>query len=133
MAETPSLTITFCSLGAFFLMSALALAAGLRIVPEYRRLLVYRLGREIGERGPGLVLLIPFVDRGVLIDARDEAARAQAYAERYGGFGETRAYVDEREGTVAFDGRAWGARSRETLPPGTRVRVVRVLLEVERV
>ena len=34
-----------------------------RIVPEYERLVVFRLGRSIGSRGPGLVLLIPFVHR----------------------------------------------------------------------
>ena len=31
-----------------------------RIVPEYRRLVVFRLGHSIGARGPGVVLLIPF-------------------------------------------------------------------------
>jgi regulator of protease activity HflC (stomatin/prohibitin superfamily) len=43
-----------------------------RIVPEYQRLVVFRLGRLIGERGPGLVLLIPFVDRGVRVDLREQ-------------------------------------------------------------
>ena len=42
-----------------------------RIVPEYRRLVVFRLGRSIGARGPGLVLLIPFVDRPVGVDLRE--------------------------------------------------------------
>ncbi|MFW6078797.1 MAG: SPFH domain-containing protein, partial [Gemmatimonadota bacterium] len=43
----------------------------IRIVPEYQRLVVFRLGRLIGERGPGLVLLIPFIDRGVRVDLRE--------------------------------------------------------------
>jgi regulator of protease activity HflC (stomatin/prohibitin superfamily) len=43
----------------------------IRIVPEYQRLVVFRLGRALGARGPGLVLLIPFVDRGVLVDLRE--------------------------------------------------------------
>lgn len=42
-----------------------------RIVPEYRRLVVFRLGRSIGARGPGLVLLIPFIDRPVGVDLRE--------------------------------------------------------------
>lgn len=42
-----------------------------RIVPEYQRLVVFRLGRLVGERGPGLVLLIPFIDRGVRVDLRE--------------------------------------------------------------
>jgi len=54
----------------------MALVAGLaatsiRIVPEYQRLVVFRLGRVTGARGPGLVLLIPVVDRGVRVDLRE--------------------------------------------------------------
>jgi regulator of protease activity HflC (stomatin/prohibitin superfamily) len=43
----------------------------IRIVPEYQRLVVLRLGRLIGVRGPGLILLIPFVDRGIRTDLRE--------------------------------------------------------------
>jgi regulator of protease activity HflC (stomatin/prohibitin superfamily) len=46
-------------------------AASVRIVPEYQRLVVFRLGRVTGARGPGLVLLIPAVDRGVRVDLRE--------------------------------------------------------------
>ena len=42
-----------------------------RIVPEYQRLVVLRLGRLVGVRGPGLVLLIPFIDRGIRTDLRE--------------------------------------------------------------
>ncbi len=42
-----------------------------KIVPEYQRLVVFRLGRCIGEKGPGLVVLIPFVDRPVRVDLRE--------------------------------------------------------------
>jgi regulator of protease activity HflC (stomatin/prohibitin superfamily) len=40
-------------------------------VPEYKRVVVFRLGRCIGERGPGIVLIIPFVDRPVWVDLRE--------------------------------------------------------------
>ena len=40
-------------------------ANAVRVVREYERLVVFRLGRLIGEKGPGLVLLIPIVDRAV--------------------------------------------------------------------
>lgn len=43
----------------------------IRIVPEYQRLVVLRLGRLIGVRGPGLVVLIPIVDRGIRTDLRE--------------------------------------------------------------
>jgi regulator of protease activity HflC (stomatin/prohibitin superfamily) len=57
--------------GLLVLMALFVLAAAIRIVPEYQRLVVFRLGRALGARGPGLVLLIPFVDRGVRVDLRE--------------------------------------------------------------
>jgi regulator of protease activity HflC (stomatin/prohibitin superfamily) len=48
------------------------LVNALKIVPEYQRLVVFRLGRCIGEKGPGLVILIPFVDRPVRVDLREQ-------------------------------------------------------------
>ena len=42
-----------------------------KVVPEYQRLVVLRLGRCIGEKGPGLVVLIPLVDRPVNVDLRE--------------------------------------------------------------
>ena len=47
------------------------LLAAVRIVTEYQRLVVFRLGRLLGQKGPGLVLLIPFVDRAVRVDLRE--------------------------------------------------------------
>src|SRR5579859_1665632 len=47
------------------------LSQSIRVVREYRRLVVFRLGKCIGERGPGPVLLIPFVDRPVWVDLRE--------------------------------------------------------------
>jgi regulator of protease activity HflC (stomatin/prohibitin superfamily) len=44
---------------------------GVRIVPQYCRLVVFRLGKCLGAKGPGFVALIPFVDRGVSVDLRE--------------------------------------------------------------
>jgi len=55
----------------FMVLVAGLAAASVRIVPEYQRLVVFRLGRVTGARGPGLVLLIPAVDRGVRVDLRE--------------------------------------------------------------
>lgn len=41
-----------------------------RVVPEYRRLVIFRLGRLIGSKGPGLVFVIPLVDKAVTADLR---------------------------------------------------------------
>jgi regulator of protease activity HflC (stomatin/prohibitin superfamily) len=50
---------------------ALALvAASVRVLREYERAVVFRLGRLIGQRGPGLVLLIPGIDRMVRVSLR---------------------------------------------------------------
>jgi regulator of protease activity HflC (stomatin/prohibitin superfamily) len=47
------------------------LTQSVRVVREYERLVVFRLGKCIGARGPGPVLLIPFVDRPVRVDQRE--------------------------------------------------------------
>src|SRR4051812_38914594 len=44
--------------------------AAIKVVQEYERGVVFRLGRLAGARGPGLILLIPFVERMVKIDLR---------------------------------------------------------------
>jgi regulator of protease activity HflC (stomatin/prohibitin superfamily) len=43
-----------------------------RIVREYQRLVLFRLGRCVGERGPGVVFLIPIADQPVRIDLREQ-------------------------------------------------------------
>lgn len=49
----------------------LFLGNAIRVVPEYQRLVIFRLGRCIGQKGPGLVLIIPLVDRPVRVDLRE--------------------------------------------------------------
>jgi regulator of protease activity HflC (stomatin/prohibitin superfamily) len=46
--------------------------SSIQVVREYQRLVVFRLGRVIGARGPGLVLLVPGIDRGVRVDLREQ-------------------------------------------------------------
>ncbi len=46
------------------------LSAAIKIVQEYERGAVFRLGRFVGLRGPGLVFLIPFVERMMKVDLR---------------------------------------------------------------
>ncbi|GAB4579269.1 MAG: SPFH domain-containing protein [Anaerolineales bacterium] len=48
------------------------LVSSIRIVQEYERVVVFRLGRSIGEKGPGIIFLIPFFDRGVRVDLREQ-------------------------------------------------------------
>ena len=57
--------------GVVVLLLIIILPQALRIVREYQRLMVFRLGRAIGAKGPGLVFLIPFIDKGVMVDLRE--------------------------------------------------------------
>ncbi len=54
----------------FILIALWILRASIRIVAEYERGVIFRLGRVIGAKGPGLFFLIPIVDRMVLVDTR---------------------------------------------------------------
>ena len=56
---------------AIVVVLAIFLPSIVKIVAEYQRLVVFRLGRCIGEVGPGLVILIPGVDRPVWVDLRE--------------------------------------------------------------
>jgi regulator of protease activity HflC (stomatin/prohibitin superfamily) len=59
------------SLGFFLVfLVIIVLVNSIRIVREYERLVVFRLGRVLGEKGPGLVLLIPVIDRAVKVGLR---------------------------------------------------------------
>ncbi|MEZ4708491.1 MAG: slipin family protein [Caldilineaceae bacterium] len=46
------------------------LRSAIKIVPEYERGVIFRLGRVIGAKGPGLFFIIPFVDRMIRVDQR---------------------------------------------------------------
>src|ERR671923_113905 len=53
---------------AFFLL--IFLGSAIRVLREYERGVIFRLGRLIAQRGPGLILLIPIIDRMVRVDLR---------------------------------------------------------------
>ena len=57
--------------GAVVLAALLTAAFSVKIVREYQRIMLFRLGRALGTRGPGLVLINPITDRTSLIDLRE--------------------------------------------------------------
>lgn len=69
---TTQVTIIVCVAGGAVVLAIILLASAIRIVNEYVRLVVFRLGRCIGSKGPGIVFLIPIVDRGVPVDLREQ-------------------------------------------------------------
>jgi len=70
--------LIYCLIGAVLILLVVFLAAAIKIVPEYRRIVVFRLGRCIGAKVPGLILLIPFVDRPVTVDLREQVREIPA-------------------------------------------------------
>jgi regulator of protease activity HflC (stomatin/prohibitin superfamily) len=55
---------------AVVVLVVLFLAAAIRILNEYERGVIFRLGRVIATKGPGLIILIPVIDRMVKVDMR---------------------------------------------------------------
>lgn len=66
------LTVFVCMCGSVALLAVMMVMLSIRIVPTSQRLKVFRLGQELGERGPGLVILIPLIDRGELVEVHDQ-------------------------------------------------------------
>ncbi|HEY83087.1 MAG TPA: slipin family protein [Dehalococcoidia bacterium] len=57
-------------IGVIILFVLIILPMAIKIVTEYERGVIFRLGRLIGAKGPGLFLIIPFIDRMVKVDLR---------------------------------------------------------------
>ena len=65
--------VVLCLFGAVVVVGFIFLVNAIRVVPEYQRLVVFRLGRVLSApRGPGIVLLIPIIDRPVRVDLREQ-------------------------------------------------------------
>jgi regulator of protease activity HflC (stomatin/prohibitin superfamily) len=57
-------------IGAAVIIFLLFVLSGLKILREYERAVVFRLGRLVGARGPGLIYVIPGIEKAVRIDMR---------------------------------------------------------------
>jgi len=64
------LTIVLAALAVGVLLGLIAASASVRVLREYERGVVFRLGRLTDQKGPGVILLIPFVDRLVRVSLR---------------------------------------------------------------
>jgi regulator of protease activity HflC (stomatin/prohibitin superfamily) len=62
----------FLSLALFALVFLLLVVPAVKVIQQYQRGVVFRFGKLIGERGPGLNFIIPYVDRMVRVDMRVE-------------------------------------------------------------
>jgi regulator of protease activity HflC (stomatin/prohibitin superfamily) len=63
-------TVVLIVLAVVLVLGLVLAAASVRVLREYERAVVFRLGRLVDQRGPGVVLLIPFLDRMVRVSLR---------------------------------------------------------------
>lgn len=70
MPPTDFLTRTLAWVVPLVFLAILVLPQAIRILREYERGVIFRLGKLLGVKGPGLILLIPVVDRMVKMDLR---------------------------------------------------------------
>src|SRR6266496_1223558 len=61
----------YVALGVVAFLLLIFIPNAVKIVREYQRLVLFRLGRAIGIRGPGLVIIIPIIDRVTWVDLRE--------------------------------------------------------------
>ncbi|MDP9129125.1 MAG: slipin family protein [Candidatus Binatota bacterium] len=60
----------FGPIATFLVIAVAALVSGIKILKEYERGVVFRLGRMVGARGPGMVYIIPGIEKMVKMDLR---------------------------------------------------------------
>jgi regulator of protease activity HflC (stomatin/prohibitin superfamily) len=59
------------ALGVVAFLLLIIVPNAIKVVREYQRLVLFRLGRAVGVRGPGLVIIIPLIDRVTWVDLRE--------------------------------------------------------------
>jgi len=60
----------FSTVGVLIVFLLVILTSAVKVVKEYERGVIFRLGRLVGAKGPGLFFIIPFIDRMVKVDLR---------------------------------------------------------------
>jgi regulator of protease activity HflC (stomatin/prohibitin superfamily) len=64
------MTAILVALVIIIVLAVAVAGASIRVLREYERAVVFRLGRLVGQKGPGIVVLIPIIDRMVRVDLR---------------------------------------------------------------
>ncbi len=63
--------IDYVIYGVVVIAAIAIIASTIKILREYERLVVFRLGRLVGARGPGVVFVLPFINRTSRVDLRE--------------------------------------------------------------
>ena len=64
------MAVVLTIIGVVVFFGVILLATSIRVLREYERGVIFRLGRLIGQKGPGLIFLIPIIDKMVRVDLR---------------------------------------------------------------
>src|SRR5215210_574081 len=64
------MAVALTIVGILVFFAVIVLASAVRVLREYERGVIFRLGRLIAQKGPGLIFLIPIIDRMVRVDLR---------------------------------------------------------------
>src|SRR6476469_5827400 len=62
------MAVVLTLIGVVVFIGVIALATSIRVLREYERGVIFRLGRLIGQKGPGLIFLIPIIDKIVQVE-----------------------------------------------------------------
>ncbi len=68
----------FCLAGSAVFVAVFIVTFSIRIVPEGKRLDIYRLGRYVGRKGPGIIVVIPLIDRVESVDSEGKPPEVSA-------------------------------------------------------
>jgi regulator of protease activity HflC (stomatin/prohibitin superfamily) len=64
------MTVVLTIIGVLVFFGVILLASSIRVLREYERGVIFRLGRLIDQKGPGLIFLIPIIDKMVRVELR---------------------------------------------------------------
>src|SRR3982751_74727 len=64
------MAVVLSIIGVVVFFGFIVLVSAIRVLREYERGVIFRLGRLIAQKGPGLIFLIPIIDRMVRVDLR---------------------------------------------------------------
>jgi len=57
-------------LGGIIVFTIMVILSGIKVVKEYNRLIIFRGGKQVLERGPGIQLVLPIIDKAEVVDTR---------------------------------------------------------------
>jgi regulator of protease activity HflC (stomatin/prohibitin superfamily) len=57
-------------IGTFVVILVILIASGIKIMKEYQRAVIFRLGRMVAARGPGIIYVIPLIEKMIRVDLR---------------------------------------------------------------